>query len=70
MGEAENVIRELFAHYMARPADLPPEWAHGAADTSDAADRARRIADFIAGMTDRYALIDHARFFDFTPELR
>jgi dGTPase len=32
--------------------------------------RARRIADFIAGMTDRYALIEHARLFDSTPELR
>ena len=32
--------------------------------------RARRIADFIAGMTDRYALAEHARLFDSTPELR
>jgi len=28
------------------------------------------IADFIAGMTDRYALAEHARLFDSTPELR
>ena len=32
--------------------------------------RARRIADFIAGMTDRFALVEHARLFDSTPELR
>jgi dGTP triphosphohydrolase len=32
--------------------------------------RLRRTADFIAGMTDRYALIEHARLFDSTPELR
>ncbi len=32
--------------------------------------RARHIADFIAGMTDRYALAEHARLFDSTPELR
>jgi dGTPase len=31
---------------------------------------ARRIADFIAGMTDRYALVEHARLFETTPELR
>jgi dGTPase len=31
--------------------------------------RARRIADYIAGMTDRYALIEHARYFGTTPEL-
>jgi len=30
----------------------------------------RGIADFIAGMTDRYALIEHARFFPSTPDLR
>ena len=32
--------------------------------------RARRIADDIAGMTDRYALQEHARYFEQTPELR
>jgi dGTPase len=31
---------------------------------------ARRIGDFIAGMTDRYALAEHERLFDSTPELR
>jgi dGTPase len=31
--------------------------------------RLRRIADYIAGMTDRYALIEHARFFAQTPQL-
>ena len=36
----------------------------------DEAVRARRIADFIAGMTDRYALAEHTRLFDSTPELR
>ena len=36
----------------------------------DEASRARRVADFIAGMTDRYALAEHARLFDLTPELR
>jgi dGTPase len=30
----------------------------------------RRIGDYIAGMTDRYALIEHARWFKTTPELR
>ena len=36
----------------------------------DEAARLRRIADFIAGMTDRYALVEHARLFPSTPELR
>ena len=39
-------------------------------DGFEEAVRARRIADFIAGMTDRFALAEHARLFDSTPELR
>jgi dGTPase len=69
MGEAEGVVRDLFSHYLARPQELPAEWRHGL-DPSDGAARVRHVADFIAGMTDRYALIEHARFFDSTPELR
>jgi dGTPase len=69
MDEAAGVVRELFARYSAHPKDLPPEWSDGLT-ALDAAARARRIADFIAGMTDRYALAEHARLFDSTPELR
>jgi dGTPase len=69
MSEAEDVVCDLFAHYLQKPADLPPEWAHGI-DEGDGDGRMRRIADFIAGMTDRYALVEHARLFDSTPELR
>jgi dGTPase len=69
MEDAQRVLRELFQHYMAQPADLPVEWGKGI-DTLDHANRARRVADFIAGMTDRFALAEHARFFDLTPELR
>jgi dGTP triphosphohydrolase len=42
----------------------------GGGSGADEALRMRRIADFIAGMTDRYALIEHARLFPSTPELR
>lgn len=67
MDEAQQVVRDLFAHFRAEPQDMPSDWRlEGAAD-----DRmARRVADYIAGMTDRYALDQHARFFDTTPELR
>ena len=37
---------------------------------TDTSARARRIGDYIAGMTDRYALIEHAKYFKDTPELR
>jgi len=69
MDQAAAVVRDLFARYSAQPGDLPAEWQEGLAGLDDAS-RARRIADFIAGMTDRYALAEHARLFDLTPELR
>ena len=69
MRDAERVVRDLFAHYAATPADLPAEWGEGI-DAADAGSRARRIADYIAGMTDRYAQIEHAKYFAGTPELR
>ena len=69
MNEAAAVVRDLFGRYTAHPGDLPPEWREGLANADDTA-RARRIADFIAGMTDRFALAEHARLFDSTPELR
>jgi len=69
MNDAAGVVRDLFARYSAHPDDLPAEWREGLADLDKPA-CARRIADFIAGMTDRYALAEHARLFDSTPELR
>jgi dGTPase len=69
MGDAEKIVSDLFERYSARPHELPEEWQHGL-DAVDAGGRARHVADFIAGMTDRYALIEHARLFDSTPELR
>jgi dGTPase len=65
MKDAEKVVRELFEHYHTTPDDMPAEWAAGADDHA----RVRSIADFVGGMTDRYALIEHARFFPQTPDL-
>ena len=69
MDQAAAVVRDLFARYSAHPRDLPAEWNEGLDGLEEAA-RARRIADFIAGMTDRFALAEHERLFDTTPELR
>ena len=69
MADAEQVVCDLFARYTDQPHDIPAEWAQGMDGEGDSA-RLRRIADFIAGMTDRYALIEHARLFRSTPELR
>jgi dGTPase len=69
MREAEGVLRDLFRHFSRVPADMPEEWRSGLAD-ADTGFLARRVGDFIAGMTDRFALEEHRRFFDSTPELR
>jgi dGTPase len=69
MDQAAAVVRDLFARYRAEPRDLPGEWQEGFSGLDETA-RVRRIADFIAGMTDRYALAEHHRLFDSTPELR
>jgi dGTPase len=67
MGEAEAVVRALFERYQRDPDELP--WVRSA-PSPHAPVSARQIADFIAGMTDRYALSEHMRLFDSTPELR
>jgi dGTPase len=69
MGEAEGILFDLFARYQASPSDLPAEWVEGTERESEG-ERARRIGNFIAGMTDRYALMEHQRLFDSTPDLR
>jgi dGTPase len=69
MGDAEQLVRRLFEHYIARPGNLQSEWTEGL-DPADAAGRALRVADFIAGMTDRYAMVEHERLFGATLELR
>ncbi len=69
MDEAEAVVARLFDRYVADPAALPEAW-RAAEEGLDARMRARLIADFVAGMTDRYALAEHERLFDGTPELR
>jgi dGTPase len=71
MGEAEQILFDLFARYQSRPADLPSEWLPpDGLESETETERARRIGNFIAGMTDRFALTEHQRLFDSTPDLR
>jgi dGTPase len=69
MREAEQIVVDLFERYRKSPADLPAEWLDATGEETET-ERARRIGNFIAGMTDRYALIEHQRLFDSTPDLR
>ena len=67
MRDAERIVADLFGRYQADPASLPAGWLEGCDSEGD---RARRIGHFIAGMTDRFALTEHHRLFDSTPDLR
>jgi dGTPase len=65
--KAHRVIKEMFETFFSRPELLPAEH-HQAAQQLEAhnaeAGRARAVADYIAGMTDRYAIMEHERLFD------
>ena len=61
--KARRVVNDLFGYYMAEPECLPTEWRQKA-EAVDEMKKARLIADFIAGMTDRYALLEHKKLFD------
>ncbi|MEM6662318.1 MAG: deoxyguanosinetriphosphate triphosphohydrolase [Pseudomonadota bacterium] len=57
--KAIRVVRELFEIFMNDPGVLPDEWREDARSAEDETLRARIIADYIAGMTDRFALEEH-----------
>jgi dGTPase len=61
--KAHRVVSELFALLLAEPECLPTEWRFDIARGS-IGERARVVADYIAGMTDRYALDERRRLFD------
>ncbi|MCP8939356.1 deoxyguanosinetriphosphate triphosphohydrolase [Alsobacter sp. SYSU M60028] len=67
--QADQVVRDLFGRFLAEPETMPDEWRK-AAEGLLTEGRARVVADYIAGMTDRFALDEHRRLFDATPELR
>ncbi|MCQ0987446.1 deoxyguanosinetriphosphate triphosphohydrolase [Jiella marina] len=69
MREAERVVEALFERFRARPDLMPGDWAEGLAGLSDER-LARRIADYLSGMTDTYALAEYQRLFDAMPQLR
>ena len=58
---AQKVVETLFARYLAQPAEMKPGFAARAQASAEPRVRARAVADFIAGMTDRFALREHAR---------
>jgi dGTPase len=67
---AEAVVRDLFGRYTAEPGAMPASWRAAAEASGSERERAAVVADFVAGMTDRFAIKEHQRLFDATPELR
>jgi dGTPase len=56
--KARRIVRDLFEAFVEEPALLPPTY-----QCTDGAQQPRAIADYIAAMTDRYAIIEHRRVF-------
>ncbi|MGC4025889.1 MAG: deoxyguanosinetriphosphate triphosphohydrolase [Mesorhizobium sp.] len=66
--EAEQAVKDLFDAYFVEPAAMPESWRTVPADASDET-KARHIADYLAGMTDTYAIKEYRRLFDREPDL-
>jgi len=60
--QARRILADMFALFVAEPDVLPAEW-FARLETLDEAARARVVCDYIAGMTDRYAIEEHRRLF-------
>jgi dGTPase len=67
--EADRIVRELFDAYYADPRAMPEGWREGL-DRAEPRIRARHVSDFLAGMTDTYAIKEYSRLFDRPAELR
>jgi len=62
--KARRIVTELFNAFMREPNLLPPDYQQAVSETPQAtATQARNVADYIAGMTDRYAIREHRRLF-------
>ncbi|AZY47756.1 deoxyguanosinetriphosphate triphosphohydrolase [Bordetella avium] len=57
--KARRIVRELFEAFLGDPRLLPPDYRR-----DDDREQARAISDYIAGMTDRYAISEHRRLFE------
>ena len=67
---ATQIVTDLFHRYMEMPAEMQSHyWVDSISGMSVAA-KARHVGDYLAGMTDSYALRAHQRLFDHTPDLR
>ncbi|MGY9057944.1 MAG: deoxyguanosinetriphosphate triphosphohydrolase, partial [Alphaproteobacteria bacterium] len=61
--KARHIVTELYEEFANEPSILPTEW-YDETDGPNGVETKRVVADYIAGMTDRYALREHERIFD------
>ena len=59
--QVTGIVKDLFPLFLARPELLPDEWQRDVAEASGPTAIARIVSDYIAGMTDRYAMQTHER---------
>ena len=64
--QAKRIVKALFTLFFEEPETLPPEW-RGRYEGANDARRARVVCDYIAGMTDRYAMMEWERLFAAKP---
>ncbi|MEM9028599.1 MAG: deoxyguanosinetriphosphate triphosphohydrolase [Pseudomonadota bacterium] len=69
MSQARGVVTDLVGFFQETPSAMPDTWRERT-DGRSRRERLRVVGDFVAGMTDRYALSEHRRLFDATPQLR
>ena len=69
MGRAQDIVIDLFETYQKSNEKMPEDW-QALLQTDDEQAKAWHICDFVAGMTDRFAVQEHRRLFDVTPDLR
>jgi dGTPase len=65
---ADRMVRRLFDGYFADPGIMPEGW-RGVLERAEERVKARNVADFLAGMTDSYAMKEYRRLFDHPPDL-
>lgn len=71
--KVERIVEDLFKAFMGRVSLLPENWqakVHEAGGSLDETAQARVVCDYIAGMTDRYAIREHERLFDLYWDMR
>jgi dGTPase len=66
--KAKRVVAELFQLFLSEPGVLPTAWGQ-LCGASGSRETARVVSDYIAGMTDRFALEEHRRLFAIEMEL-